>query len=63
MKKSIITYVVVIALIAGYVLTHTYTSNKVLDEMLKDNKIKQGDKLVLSAFGAGFCTAACLIEW
>lgn len=34
-----------------------------LDEMNREGKIKQGDKLVLSAFGAGFCTAACLIEW
>lgn len=34
-----------------------------LDEMLADNKIKNGDKLVMSAFGAGFVSAACLWEW
>ena len=34
-----------------------------LDEMLADNKIKAGDKVVMSAFGAGFVSAACLWEW
>ena len=34
-----------------------------LDEMLKDNKIKQGDKIIMSAFGAGFVSAACLWDW
>ena len=34
-----------------------------LDEMLADNKIKNGDKIVMSAFGAGFVSAACLWEW
>ena len=34
-----------------------------LDEMLRDNKIKAGDKMVMSAFGAGFVSAACLWEW
>ena len=34
-----------------------------LDEMLRDNKIKQGDKIIMSAFGAGFVSAACLWEW
>ena len=34
-----------------------------LDEMLRDNKIKAGDKVVMSAFGAGFVSAACLWEW
>lgn len=34
-----------------------------LDEMNKDNLIKNGDKLVLSAFGAGFTTGACLLYW
>jgi 3-oxoacyl-[acyl-carrier-protein] synthase-3 len=34
-----------------------------LDEMLRDNKIKAGDKIIMSAFGAGFVSAACLWEW
>ena len=34
-----------------------------LDEMLRDNKIKAGDKIVMSAFGAGFVSAACWWEW
>lgn len=34
-----------------------------LDEMLAANKIKNGDKIVMSAFGAGFVSAACLWEW
>jgi 3-oxoacyl-[acyl-carrier-protein] synthase-3 len=34
-----------------------------LDEMLRDNKIKQGDKIIMSAFGAGFVSAACLWDW
>jgi 3-oxoacyl-[acyl-carrier-protein] synthase-3 len=34
-----------------------------LDEMLADGKIKAGDKVVMSAFGAGFVSAACLWEW
>ncbi|MDD4847826.1 MAG: ketoacyl-ACP synthase III [Bacteroidales bacterium] len=34
-----------------------------LDEMRKDDQLKNGDLLVLSAFGAGFTTGACVIEW
>ncbi|MCR5014455.1 MAG: ketoacyl-ACP synthase III [Bacteroidales bacterium] len=34
-----------------------------LDEMLAQDKIKKGDKIVMSAFGAGFVSAACLWEW
>lgn len=34
-----------------------------LDEMNRNNEIKNGDKLVLSAFGAGFTTGACLLYW
>ena len=34
-----------------------------LDEMLHDNKIKAGQKIIMSAFGAGFVSAACLWEW
>lgn len=34
-----------------------------LDELLKAGKIKDGDKVLFSAFGAGFATAACIMEW
>jgi 3-oxoacyl-[acyl-carrier-protein] synthase-3 len=34
-----------------------------LDEMLAENKIKKGDLIIMSAFGAGFVSAACLWEW
>ena len=34
-----------------------------LDELLAQNKIKKGDKIVMSAFGAGFVSAACVWEW
>jgi 3-oxoacyl-[acyl-carrier-protein] synthase-3 len=34
-----------------------------LDELNKNNKLKTGQKLVFSAFGAGFTTGACLLEW
>ena len=34
-----------------------------LDEMIADDKIKAGQKIIMSAFGAGFVSAACLWEW
>ncbi|MDD2292924.1 MAG: ketoacyl-ACP synthase III [Bacteroidales bacterium] len=34
-----------------------------LDELNRDKKLKKGDKLVLSAFGAGFVAGACLLKW
>ncbi|MDD2559568.1 MAG: beta-ketoacyl-ACP synthase 3 [Bacteroidales bacterium] len=34
-----------------------------LDELNRSNKLKTGQKLVFSAFGAGFTTGACLLEW
>ena len=34
-----------------------------LDELNRGGKLKKGDKLVFSAFGAGFTTGACIIEW
>lgn len=34
-----------------------------LDEMRQSKQLKNGDLLVLSAFGAGFTTGACVIEW
>ena len=34
-----------------------------LDEMNKDGQLKDGSILVMSAFGAGFSTGACVLEW
>lgn len=34
-----------------------------LDEINSKGMLKKGDKLVFSAFGAGFTTGACLVEW
>ena len=34
-----------------------------LDEMNKNEQLKDGDVLVFSAFGAGFTSGACLIKW
>ena len=34
-----------------------------LDELQRSNQLKKGDLLVLSAFGAGFTTGACVLEW
>ncbi|MEE1102944.1 MAG: 3-oxoacyl-[acyl-carrier-protein] synthase III C-terminal domain-containing protein, partial [Alistipes sp.] len=34
-----------------------------LDELHRDGKLQRGDKILMSAFGAGFTTAACIIEW
>ena len=34
-----------------------------LDELYRDGKLQRGDKLIMSAFGAGFTTGTCLIEW
>ena len=34
-----------------------------LDELHKDGKLQRGDKIFMSAFGAGFTTGACIFEW
>lgn len=33
------------------------------DELNKSGKLKRGDKIVMSAFGGGLSSAACLLEW
>ena len=33
------------------------------DTVKVTQKIKEGDKIIMSAFGAGFVSAACLWEW
>jgi 3-oxoacyl-[acyl-carrier-protein] synthase-3 len=34
-----------------------------IDEMNKEGQLKNGDLLVMSAFGAGFSSGACVLEW
>ncbi len=34
-----------------------------LDELARGGKLQKGDKILMSAFGAGFTTGACIIEW
>ena len=34
-----------------------------LDELARGGKLQKGDKSLMSAFGAGFTTGACIIEW
>ena len=34
-----------------------------LDGLARGGKLKCGDKILMSAFGAGFTTGACIIEW
>ncbi len=34
-----------------------------LDELKKEKKLSEGDTIVLSAFGAGFTSGACVLEW
>jgi len=34
-----------------------------LDEMNRDGQLKEGNILVMSAFGAGFSSGACVLEW
>jgi len=34
-----------------------------LDEMNREGQLKNGDLLVMSAFGAGFSSGACVMEW
>ena len=34
-----------------------------IDELVRGNKIQEGDLLMLSAFGAGFVTGGALMRW
>ena len=34
-----------------------------LDEMNREGQLKKGDMLVMCAFGAGFSSGACVVEW
>lgn len=49
--------------IEKYGNTSSATIPILLDELNRANKIKEGDLIVMSAFGAGFCTGACIIKW
>ncbi len=49
--------------IEKYGNTSSATIPILLDELNKENKLKEGDLIVMSAFGAGFCTGACILKW
>ena len=49
--------------VAHYGNTSSASVAILLDELNRDGKLQKGDKLLLSAFGAGFTTGACIIEW
>ncbi len=34
-----------------------------MDELVRDGKIKKGDKIFCSAFGAGLTSGSCVLEW
>ena len=34
-----------------------------LDESNKEGRLKRGDLIVMSAFGSGFVSGACILEW
>lgn len=43
--------------------TSSVTIPLLLDELNRGGKLRKGDMLVFSAFGAGFTSAACVLEW
>ena len=51
-------------------MTLDYTGNMsaasvpvMLDELVRERGIKRGDKVAISAFGAGLTYAAAILEW
>ncbi len=49
--------------IEKYGNTSSATIPILLDEINREGKLKENDLIVMSAFGAGFCTGACIIRW
>lgn len=49
--------------IEKYGNTSSATIPILLDELNKDGILKENDIIVMSAFGAGFCTGACILKW
>ena len=43
--------------------TSSATIPILLDELNRGGKLRNGDMLLMSAFGAGFTTGACIVEW
>jgi 3-oxoacyl-[acyl-carrier-protein] synthase-3 len=43
--------------------TSSATIPILLDELVREGKIKAGDKIVMSGFGAGLTWGALLLEW
>lgn len=50
-------------IISKYGNTSTASIPLLLDDMLKKGMLKQGDKIILSGFGAGMTWGAVLLEW
>ena len=46
-----------------FFVTEVDSERKLLDELNKSNKLKKGDIIVMSAFGGGLTSGACVIEW
>ncbi|MGI6664202.1 MAG: beta-ketoacyl-ACP synthase III [Christensenellaceae bacterium] len=49
--------------IAKYGNTSSASIPILLDELVREGLLQKGDKLVMSAFGAGLVTGACLFTW
>ncbi len=49
--------------LSNYGNTSSATVPILLDDLNRAGKLNRGDLLVFSAFGAGFTTAACVMEW
>ena len=47
----------------NYGNTSSATIPILLDELNRGGKLKNGDMLLMSAFGAGFTTGACILRW
>lgn len=49
--------------IQKYGNTSSASIPSLLDELNREGKLKRGEKIVLSAFGAGFVSGACIMNW
>lgn len=49
--------------ISRYGNTSTASIPLLLNEMLEQNMLKRGDKIIMSGFGAGMTWGAVLLEW
>lgn len=49
--------------VSKYGNTSSVSIPLLLDELNREGRLRKGDILVFSAFGAGFTSAACVLEW